>query len=228
MNEYYGIPSTPTQDFLAHYGIPGMKWGVRKAIIKGNQKTFERHFRKAAKKLAKLQDKALNGGKYAAKAAGYGAAAAGAGTLAIGGTRLASKGIKAIGNVMQGSKNHKLVSALGKKVNDSGDALNNWGHYNFTEKEIFNRVTGKKEKVKVASEQKGFTNDAKFRIGAGVAALGLGAASARNAYIASHGRKYMDKAEKFKRAMDDTFSGTKYEGQYVAPIKKRKNKIRRI
>lgn len=30
MNEYYGIASTPTDDFLAHYGIKGMKWGVRK------------------------------------------------------------------------------------------------------------------------------------------------------------------------------------------------------
>ena len=70
MNKYYGIPSTPTQDFLAHYGIPGMKWGVRRAIIKGNQRAFENHFRKAAKKLAKLQDRALNSGKYAAKAAG--------------------------------------------------------------------------------------------------------------------------------------------------------------
>lgn len=32
MNEYYGIASTPTEDFLAHYGVKGMKWGVRKAI----------------------------------------------------------------------------------------------------------------------------------------------------------------------------------------------------
>ena len=30
MNEYYGSPTTQMDDYLAHYGIPGMKWGVRK------------------------------------------------------------------------------------------------------------------------------------------------------------------------------------------------------
>ena len=31
MSEYYGV-STPTEDFISHYGVKGMKWGVRKAI----------------------------------------------------------------------------------------------------------------------------------------------------------------------------------------------------
>ena len=26
-NEYYGVATTPTSDFLAHYGVQGMKWG---------------------------------------------------------------------------------------------------------------------------------------------------------------------------------------------------------
>ena len=33
MNEYYGAPTTSTEDFLAHYGVKGMKWGVRKNRI---------------------------------------------------------------------------------------------------------------------------------------------------------------------------------------------------
>lgn len=32
MNEYYGASTTSTEDFLAHYGVKGMKWGVRKMI----------------------------------------------------------------------------------------------------------------------------------------------------------------------------------------------------
>lgn len=31
--EYYGV-STPTSDFIAHYGVTGMKWGVRKSRTK--------------------------------------------------------------------------------------------------------------------------------------------------------------------------------------------------
>lgn len=77
-NEYYAVIRS-TDDHLAHYGIKGMRWGVRKAIAKGNSKALDRHFRKAARKLAKLQDIGLNRGKYVAKAAGYGAAAIGSG-----------------------------------------------------------------------------------------------------------------------------------------------------
>ena len=81
MSEYYAV--VRSTDHLAHYGVKGMKWGVRKAIARGNQKALDRHFRKAAKKLAKLQDIGLNPGKYAAKSAAYGVAAAGTGTIAV-------------------------------------------------------------------------------------------------------------------------------------------------
>lgn len=91
-NEYYGAASAPTNDFLAHYGVKGMRWGVRKAIDTRNKKALDRHFQKAAKKLAKLQDIGLNPKKYAKISAAYGAAAAGTGTLAIAG--IARKGSK--------------------------------------------------------------------------------------------------------------------------------------
>ena len=83
-NEYYAV--IRSTDHLEHYGVKGMKWGVRKAIATGNSKALDRHFRKAAKKLAKLTDLGLNSKKYAAKAAAYGAAAAGTGTIAVKGT----------------------------------------------------------------------------------------------------------------------------------------------
>lgn len=78
---YYGISSS--SDFFAHYGIKGMKWGVRKAIYNNNTRALERHYRKAARKLGKLERIGNNPRRYAAKAAAYGAAAGLAGGLAI-------------------------------------------------------------------------------------------------------------------------------------------------
>lgn len=61
MNEYYGAPTTANDDFLAHYGVKGMKWGVRKAIERGSYRQLNRQYRKASKKLAKLMNKANRG-----------------------------------------------------------------------------------------------------------------------------------------------------------------------
>lgn len=56
MASYYGV--TRTDEYLAHYGIKGMKWGVHKAIEKGDSKALKRHYEKAQKKLHKLYDRA--------------------------------------------------------------------------------------------------------------------------------------------------------------------------
>lgn len=85
-NEYYGAASTPNEDFLAHYGVKGMKWGVRKARESGNSRQLGRQFAKASKKLAKLEKRAASGKKYAKRAALLGAGAAAAGGLAYAGT----------------------------------------------------------------------------------------------------------------------------------------------
>lgn len=61
MNEYYGAPTTPTDDYLAHYGIRGMKWGVQRAkkkpLYSGRNKRLDRQFVKASKKLEKLNQR---------------------------------------------------------------------------------------------------------------------------------------------------------------------------
>ena len=43
-----------SDEYLAHYGIRGMKWGVRRAIKSGNSARLGRQYAKAQKKLAKL------------------------------------------------------------------------------------------------------------------------------------------------------------------------------
>lgn len=87
IHEYYGVSSTPTSDYLAHYGIRGMKWGVRKAIKSGDTQKLNKQYQKAQKKLAKLEKQASKTKKNAVKSAAYGAGALAAGKLALTGTK---------------------------------------------------------------------------------------------------------------------------------------------
>lgn len=52
MNEYYGI-TTPTDDFIAHWGVKGMKWGVRKArpVSNGRPVSKSQAYQNAQKKI---------------------------------------------------------------------------------------------------------------------------------------------------------------------------------
>lgn len=56
MAKYYGV--VRSEEYLAHYGVRGMKWGVRKAKERGNSERLARHYKKANKKLDKLKRKA--------------------------------------------------------------------------------------------------------------------------------------------------------------------------
>lgn len=53
MAEYYGVTRTP--EYLMHYGVKGMRWGVRRAIARGNTKHLDRQWQKAQKKLQKIK-----------------------------------------------------------------------------------------------------------------------------------------------------------------------------
>lgn len=56
MAKYYGVERS--EEYFAHYGVRGMKWGVRRSIEKGNGDRLRRHAIKASQKLAKLKLKA--------------------------------------------------------------------------------------------------------------------------------------------------------------------------
>ena len=85
-NEDYMYAVDRSDEYLAHYGIKGMRWGVRKAIERGDQRALARHYRRAQKKLAKLERQASGQDKYNRRAARLGAAGAVAGGLAAAGT----------------------------------------------------------------------------------------------------------------------------------------------
>lgn len=86
MNNNYMYGVERSEEYLAHYGIRGMRWGVHKAIKSGNSAKLSKQYAKASKKLAKLEKRATKTGKYARRAALMGAGAAAAGGLAAAGT----------------------------------------------------------------------------------------------------------------------------------------------
>lgn len=98
-NSMYAIDRS--EEYLAHYGIRGMKWGVRKAIQSGGtgsgNRRLARQYAKAQKKLAKLEKRANSGSKYARRAAALGAGAAAAGGLAALGTGGVASGMAKLG-----------------------------------------------------------------------------------------------------------------------------------
>lgn len=245
MAQYYGV--TRSGNELSHYGVKGMKWGVRKAILTGNERALNRHYRKAAKKLAKLTDIGLNSKKYAAKAAAYGAAAAGTGTLAVGGTGLTSKIIK---RIAPNAAFYMGRTFKGKPAKTNlADFVDIWGKKSLTIKPATTKTviednityrlpdgklalstnplavrTVEKVEKKVNVPAKTISNNTLYRAGAGLATAGLGAKSIQNAYRASHGAKYRAKAQAWKNEMDQAFKGTQYEGHYEKIKRKRRKR----
>lgn len=116
-NDYmYAIERSP--EYLAHYGIRGMKWGVKKARQSGDSAKLSRQYAKAQKKLAKLEKRASKTSKYARRAAIMGAGAAGAGAIAgIGPAKITAKGVGAANRILGGGAAAKMARLdAGKKV----------------------------------------------------------------------------------------------------------------
>lgn len=114
----YAIERSP--EYLAHYGVRGMKWGVRRAIKSGNAQRLSRQYAKAQKKLAKLEKQAGRSKRYARRAALMGVGAAAAGGLAAAGTTGVGRAIRKSGSVVSGGSR-----VLGKGLTAGGKALGN-------------------------------------------------------------------------------------------------------
>lgn len=112
-----------SDEYLAHYGIRGMKWGVRRAIKSGNSARLGRQYAKAQKKLAKLEKQASNSKKYARRAALMGAGAAAAGGLAALGTSGVSRVLNKGGAALS-----KGGAVVGKGLNKAGYAVGKFGN----------------------------------------------------------------------------------------------------
>lgn len=241
---YYGV--TRSTDHLAHYGVKGMRWGVRRALATGNQAALDRHYRRAARKLAKLQKIGNSPYRSGAKAAAYGTAAATTGALALGGTGLAAKGmrygaagIRTAGKLLEkagiNTKN-RYGTALSKrplnKITEGAKKLEEWGTkdttFNFY-RPVIDEKTGMITTRGVLGDKGAgikINNNKLFRAGAAIATAGLAAKAYQHGRRARNAEMYRDKAERFKDAMDDAFSNTEYEGQY-AKMSRRQQRRRR-
>ena len=89
MECYYGVTRSP--EYLAHYGVRGMKWGVRRALKKNDTRKLAYHYQRALLKKHGLEEKtnrkmqkdlAKSGAKAAALMLGTGAASGLASTRA--------------------------------------------------------------------------------------------------------------------------------------------------
>lgn len=225
MKAYYGI--TRSDEYLVHYGIKGMKWGVRKAIERGNQRALSRQYRKAQRKLQRLQrmadssdlikraDRLDRVSKVARTAGriGLGTAAATTGFSGIPGTAVnAYSGRNLIANRIINNRN-----SLGSRIKNAYNGAQGadtaaWrSQQNALADSDYKRKLGKLDKVDKISQ-------VAQKVGAGLAVGGYATSAAaklrarqlRNQATGQKHREAVARASEFQREMNQAFKGTQY------------------
>lgn len=201
MAEYYGV--TRTSEYLMHYGVRGMRWGVRKAIERGNDRALSRQYLKARKKLERLQARA-NSSNLLQKANRLDKVSRGARIAGRVGLGTAAAGIA--GKVGSGH-------AVNASIKYFNDRVNTRGAIREQLQEQYNRRVGLAGKVRDASS-------VAKNVGVGLAAAGYGTAIAtklranalrkRAASNSAYMRKARQKANAWKQEMNRSFAGTRY------------------
>ena len=232
----YAIERSP--EYLAHYGVRGMKWGVKKAIASGNDAKLGKQYAKAQKKLAKLEKQAGKSKKYARRAALMGVGAAAAGGLAAAGTEGVGKAMRRVGgfagrtmsdvgSAMIKSGNRRIRNAgvgihnAGKVANSAlvkaGMGVESWGKGNTIARTAAGKY-GKLAAGKGAMYNTVARDKAMSKIGGvsnnTIARIGAGAVGAGLAVGAARNAykaaTAQKRATKFKSEMNKAFAGTKY------------------
>lgn len=231
MSEYYAIQRS--NDCLEHYGVKGMKWGVRKAIEKGNERKLDRQYRKAQKKLEKLNSKAnvseqlasaKKHNKRAAIGLGVGAFGLGAHTIMNNKVKEALKG-KHGADLMSSNLNGK-PTARKKRIVGEGFGVEKKGSG------LGIGPTGQKEPT-VTTYKKTAVNSTDIRpLYAAIGLAGLGTAvyqkgkaiAAKRRTTQKGHAKAVAKRNAWENEMRKSFSGTKYSNLPNVTKKRRKSK----
>lgn len=128
MATYYGVERS--SEYLEHYGIRGMKWGVRRALARGDRAALSKHYRKAALKLGKLslnanrgvQQRIYNSAKSRMASGALGSALGSAGLTAALNNDLKSAGIAGAAGLVGGALLNSRGITAGRHVSDRGHA----------------------------------------------------------------------------------------------------------
>lgn len=161
MAQYYAVERS--SEYLAHYGVRGMKWGVRKAKEKHNSKALDKHYKKALSKIKKLNTKAnvsRSRQEYKGRmsdAAMLGITGAGVAAAGLGIHKLAratnSRAIGIMGGIPFDTETAHYVGGA------SGALLGGWGAYNVGKGLAAKHRTTAKGHAKAKNKAQEFRNE---------------------------------------------------------------------